>query len=151
MSAIVSRIEIARPPEDAFAYVVDPTRFPEWQNDVVTVRVEQSGRLGLGSRFTTVRRIGRTEREMTQEVTALDPPRGWSVRGVGGPIRPNADVTVEPLDDGTRSLVTFAFDFDGQAMGKVLLPLVRRMTAKQAPMSIRRLKERLETGAAQTS
>jgi hypothetical protein len=84
---------------------------------------------------------------MTQEVTTLDAPRAWSVRGVDGPIRPNVDVSIEPLEGGTRSLVTFAFDFDGHAMGQVLLPLVRRMTAKQAPVSVRRLKERLEAGA----
>jgi hypothetical protein len=33
------------------------------------------------------------------------------VRGVDGPFRPSADITVEPLDGDTRSQVTFALDF----------------------------------------
>jgi uncharacterized protein YndB with AHSA1/START domain len=138
MSAIVTRVEIARTPDAVFAYVADPTRFPEWQADVVSVAVHADGR------FTTVRRIGGTDRAMTQEVALLDPPRRWSVRGVDGPVRPNVDLTVEPLDGGTRSRLTFAFDYDGHAMGRALLPMVRRMTARVAPRSVARLKELLE-------
>jgi uncharacterized protein YndB with AHSA1/START domain len=138
MTAIVTRIEIARPPEEVFAYVADPTRFPEWQSDVVSVRLHDDGR------FTTVRRVGGADRAMTQEVTAREAPRRWSVRGVDGPIRPNVDLTVEPLADGAGSAVTFAFDYDGHAMGNALLPLVRRVTAQRAPLSVRRLKELLE-------
>jgi len=35
MAPIESSIEIARPPEEVFAYFADPTRFAEWQRDVV--------------------------------------------------------------------------------------------------------------------
>jgi uncharacterized protein YndB with AHSA1/START domain len=144
MPAIVSQIEIARPPGVVFAFVTDPTRFPQWQHDVVAVRVEGPGVVDVGGRFTTVRQIGRVERDMTQQVTVRQEGRAWSVRGVDGPVRPNVDVTVQPLDDGERCLVTFVFDFDGHAMGRALLPLVRRMTARQAPLSVRRLKDLLE-------
>lgn len=144
MAPIVSVVEIDRPPAEVFAYVADPTRFPEWQDDVVRVRLAAPGPLRVGGRFTTTRRIGRSERDMVQEVAVLDAPRAWSARAVGGTVRPNADVVLEPLDGGTRSRVTFAFDFDGSAMGQVLLPLVRRMIAKQAPISLGHLKERLE-------
>jgi hypothetical protein len=40
VSPIVSTIDIARPPEQVFRYVTDPSRFSEWQRDVV--RVEAS-------------------------------------------------------------------------------------------------------------
>ena len=144
MAAVVSNIEIARPPDEVFAYVTDPSRFAEWQDDVV--RVEAGGPPGVGSRFTTTRRIGGTERTMTQEVTENSPPRSWAAHGIDGPIRPNATVAVEPLDDGARSRVTFALDFEGHGIGMPLVPMVRRMAAKQAPTSYRNLKERLETG-----
>jgi len=146
MPPIVSSVEIARPPDEVFTYVTDPSRFPEWQHDVVSVRIEGDGRPGVGSRFTTTRRIGGVERTMTQEITEVSPPRSWVVHGVDGPIRPNANVTVEPLDDGARSRVTFALDFEGHGIGKPLLPAVRRQTLKVAPTSYRNLKERLERG-----
>jgi hypothetical protein len=37
MAAIVGSIEIARRPEDVFAYATDSSRFPEWQASVVSV------------------------------------------------------------------------------------------------------------------
>jgi uncharacterized protein YndB with AHSA1/START domain len=147
MPPIVSSIDIARPPDEVFAYATDPTRFAEWQRDVVRVRVDGDGPAGVGTRFTTTRRVGGTERTMTQEVTERNAPRSWAARGVDGPIRPSATVTVEPLEGGTRSRVTFALDFEGHGIGRPLLPAVRRQTRRAAPVSYRNLKARLEGGA----
>jgi uncharacterized protein YndB with AHSA1/START domain len=142
---IVSSFEIARPPAEVFAYVTDPSRFPEWQHDVVRVRVEGDGPPALGGRFATVRRIGRVEQTTMQEITELDPPRRWTVRGVDGPFRPSAEVTVEPAGDGSRSLVTVTLDFEGHGIGRLLpLDVIRRMAAKGAPRSYQNLKELLE-------
>ncbi len=138
MAPIVSTLDIARPPADVFAVATDPARFPEWQRDVV--RVSPLG----GGRFTTVRRIGRAERTMTQEITENAAPRHWSARGVDGPIRPSAAITVEPLDGGARSRVRFELDFEGHGIGLPLLPLVRRQARRAAPVSHRTLKRLLE-------
>jgi uncharacterized protein YndB with AHSA1/START domain len=146
MAPIVSFVEIARPPDEVFAYVTDPSRFAEWQRDVVDVRVEGGRPPGLGDRFATIRRVGGVERTMTQEVTELRPPRSWVVLGVDGPIRPSATVTVEPLDGRAGSRVTFALDFEGHGIGRALLPAVRRQAQKGAPVSYRNLKELLERG-----
>lgn len=148
MPPIVSSFEVARSPDEVYSYVTDPSRFPEWQDDVVRVRI-QGGRLtGVGTRFTTTRRIGRVEQTTTQEITEITPPRSWACHGVDGSFRPSAGITVEPLGDGTRSLVTIALDFEGRGIGKLLpLDVIRRMAAKGAPKSYRNLKERLERGA----
>ena len=145
MAPIVSQIEIGRPPDEVFGYVTDVSRFPEWQRDVVRVRVEAGGPAGVGTRFTTTRRFARAERTLTQEVTEVDAPRRWAARGIDGPIRPSATVTVEPIDGGTRSRVTFGLDFVGHGLGVALLPLVRRQAERGAPVSYRALKERLES------
>ena len=143
MPPIVSSIEIARPPDEVFSYVTDASRFAEWQDDVVSVRIEGGRPPGVGSRFTTTRRVGGT---MTQEITEISAPRSWAAHGVDGPIRPNVNLTVEPLNDGARSRVTIALDFEGHGIGKPLLPVVRRQTLRVAPTSYRNLKERLERG-----
>ncbi len=147
MAPIESSIEIARPPEEVFAYLADPSRFAEWQHDVVRVDLKGDRPPSLGTRFTTTRRIGGVERAMTQEVTELRPPRSWAVRGVDGPIRASANVTVEPLDGGTRSRVRIALAFEGHGIGRPLVPAVRRQAQRAAPVSYRNLKERLERGA----
>jgi uncharacterized protein YndB with AHSA1/START domain len=148
MAPIVSRFEVARPPDEVFAYVTDPTRFAEWQDDVVRARMEGGRPPRVGARFTTTRRIGRVEQTTTQQTTALRPPRSWAASGVDGPFRPSATITVEPLDGGARSRVTIALDFEGRGLGRLLpLDVIRRMAARRAPRSYRNLKERLERGA----
>ncbi|MFL6056593.1 MAG: SRPBCC family protein [Actinoallomurus sp.] len=147
MSALVSTIEVARRPEEVFAYVTDPTRFPEWQDDVVSVCMTGDEPPAVGTRFTTTRRIGGVDRTMTQEIIRIEPPRAWSAEGVDGPIRPAAGVTIEPLDDGARSRVTFTLDFRGHGVGVPLVPLVRRQARQGAAQSYRSLRELLEGSA----
>jgi uncharacterized protein YndB with AHSA1/START domain len=138
MAPQVSTIEIARPPDEVFAFVTDPSHFTDWQRDVVGVHLID------GSRFTTTRRISGAERTMTQRITRNDPPREWAAEGIDGPIRPHATVTVEPIDGGTRSRVTFGLDFVAHGIGVPLLPLVRRQAQRGAPISYQTLKTLLE-------
>jgi uncharacterized protein YndB with AHSA1/START domain len=145
MAPFVSSIEIDRPPAEVFGYVTDPARFAEWQADVVSAETLLGAPGEVGTTFTTTRRIGRSARTMTQRVTRAQPPGAWQVRGVDGPLRPALDLTIEPLDGGRRSRVTFALDFEGRGFADLLVPAVRRIAAKAAPASYRRLKERLET------
>jgi uncharacterized protein YndB with AHSA1/START domain len=144
MTPVTTTIEIARTADDVFAYVTDPRCFPEWQQGVVSGRLD-TATTRVGSRCTTVRRIGGRTREVITEVTECDPPYRWADRGIEGPIRASVSVTVEPLADGSRCRVTIAVDFTGHGFGKVLVPLfVRRQAARENPESMRRLKQRLE-------
>lgn len=145
MAQIVSRVEIARRPEDVFSYVSDPSRLAEWQESVVSARVEGGGPPTVGSQAITTRRIGRSERTMTMELTEITAPRSWAVRGIDGPVRGIVKGTVEPLDGGARSRVTLELDFEGHGIGKLLVPLLVRPQAKQElPKNAQNLKERLE-------
>ena len=139
MEPLVSNIEIARPPEEVFAFATDPLHFAEWQHDVVSAHM-------LGdSRFTTTRRISGAERAMTQQITRNDPPLVWAAEGIDGPIRPRATITIEPVNDGARSRATFTLDFEGHGLGVPLVPLVRRQAQRVAPNSYRNLKRLLES------
>jgi uncharacterized protein YndB with AHSA1/START domain len=147
MAPIVEHIEISRRPEDVFSYVTDPSRLPEWQESVVSVR-RDSAAITVGSKAVVTRRVGRREQAMTAELVELNPPRSWAVRGIDGPVRGNVKGTIEPLDDGARSRVTIELDFEGHGIGKLLVPLVvRRQAQKEVPRNQLKLKERLESGA----
>jgi uncharacterized protein YndB with AHSA1/START domain len=149
VTAIVESIEISRPPEEVFSYMTDPSRLTEWQESLVSSRLEGGGQPTVGSRVTQTRRIGRGERTMTMEVTEHNPPARFGFRGIDGPVRAIGTGSVEPLDDGARSRVTIEMDFEGHGIGKLLVPLVVRRQAKgELPKNEQRLKERLESGAA---
>lgn len=144
MAPIVSSTEVARPAEEAFAYVIDPRTMPEWQQGVTRGELDTPS-TRVGSHCTTVRKIGGRDREVVTEITEYDPPRRWADRGVEGPIRAIVGVTVEPLSDASRSRITIELDFTGHGIGKLLVPLVvRRQAAKEMPENMKRLKERLE-------
>jgi uncharacterized protein YndB with AHSA1/START domain len=147
MAAIVNSVEIARSPEDVFAYVADLAAHGEWQERILETKVETEGPTRLGSRATDTRKVPGGKREVTYEIVEWDPPRRFGFKGVGGPIRPDGRVTVEPVDDGARARITLELDFTGHGFGKVLLPFVRRDAGKEVPQAQAKLKERLESGA----
>ena len=101
MAPIAASTEAARPAEEAFADVIDPSTMSEWQQGVVRGHLD-TPTTRVGSRCTTIRRIGRREREVITEITEYDPPRRWADRGISGPIRAIVAVTVEPLADSAR-------------------------------------------------
>jgi uncharacterized protein YndB with AHSA1/START domain len=144
MDPITNSIEVARPAEDVFAYVTDPRHMPEWQKGCLRGQLD-GPTTRIGSRCTTTRSIGGREREVTTEITEYDPPRKWADHGIDGPIRAIVAVTVQPLDEGSRSRLTIELDFAGHGIGKILVPLVvRRQAAKEMPGNMGRLRRRLE-------
>jgi hypothetical protein len=55
-------------------------------------------------------------------------------------------VAVTPQNDGRGSRVTIELDFTGHGIGKLLVPLVvRRSARKEMPSNLDKLKRRLET------
>ena len=148
MAPIASSIEIARPPDEVFAYITDPTHLAEWQESLVSAHSEGDGPLARGSKVATTRRVGRSERTMTMTVESMSPPRSWALRGIDGPVRLIVNGAIEPLDEGARSRVTIELDFEGRGLGKLLVPLVvRRQAAKEHPQNLQNLKQRLESGS----
>jgi uncharacterized protein YndB with AHSA1/START domain len=148
MAPLVHSVEIDRSPEDVFAYVTDPSRFPEWQDAVVSARLEGSGPVQPGSRVQLTRRMGKREQTMTSELTEYSPPRSYAFRVIDGPVRALGNGRFEPLGDGDRTRFTFELDFEGHGIGKLLVPLVvRRQAAKELPESHANLKTQLESAA----
>jgi hypothetical protein len=143
MPPITTTIQVDRCADDVFAYATDPTRFSEWQQGVTGGHMDDDAPT-VGARCHTTRRIGGADRPSVSEVTHIDPPKAWGVRGIDGPIRAIVDLTVQPLT-ADRSQLTISVDFIGHGIGKILVPLmVRREAAKEMPTNLATLKRRLE-------
>ena len=145
MAPIITSADIDRPAAEVFAYATDPTRFSEWQQGVVDGHMEGAASgPAVGDKCFTTRRIGGANRPSTSELTHVNPPKSWGVRGIDGPIRATVEVEVEPLGDA-RSRLTISVDFTGNGIGKVLVPLmVRREARKEMPANMAALKRRVE-------
>ena len=145
MAPLVHSVEIDRGPDEVFAYVTDPSRFTEWQAEVVSAHAEDSGPLQEGSRIVMTRRMGGREQTMTTEYTEYDSPRSYAFRVLDGPVRALGKGKIEPLGDGDRTRFTMELDFEGHGIGKLLVPLVvRRQAAKELAHTHEDLKRVLE-------
>ena len=147
MAAIEESIEISRRPEEVFSYATDFSSFSDWQRRVVRARQQGDAPLAVGSTAAVIRRVGPRELMTTEEITQLNPPRTWEVRGAGSiPVVAIAKGTIKPLDGGARSLLTIALEFEGHGIGKLLVPIIRGQSRKQLPRDEERLKALLECG-----
>lgn len=147
MAGIKESVEIARRPEEVFAYLDQLPRHGEWQEQILSVHVDTEGPTTVGTKATEKRKAGGREQTITYEITEHDPPRSFAFRGLNGPIRPVGRGTVEPVGDGSSSRVTIELDFEGHGFGKVLKPMVIMQAKKQVPKDHQKLKERLESGS----
>ena len=133
-------IEIARPPEDVFAFVTDIDNLGRWQP---TVReVDWDGELREGSEFEETRELlGRRARSRLA-VIALDPPAEFSIRVVEGPVPLTVRHLLEPVESGTR----LTLEAEGEAGGLMRLaaPIAERAAARQASQDLERLKRLIE-------
>ena len=148
MPPIITTAEIGRPAAQVFACATGPSLFSRWQKGVQDGHLDGpadgTGVPPVGARCVTTRRIGRASRPVTSELTHIDPPRTWGVRGTDGPIRATAEVLVEPVA-GSRSRLTISVDFTGVGIGKILVPLmVRREARKEMPENTAALKRLIE-------
>jgi uncharacterized protein YndB with AHSA1/START domain len=134
VAPIVTSIEIARSPEDVFAYVTDPSRLTEWQESLVGSRTEGGGpaAVGLEGHTDPPRRSQRTHDDLGDH--GDQSPEDLAVRGIDGPVRGMVRGTVEPVAESERSRVTIELDFETHGIGKLLVPLVvRRQTRSRCP------------------
>ncbi|MCC6317431.1 MAG: SRPBCC family protein [Gemmatimonadaceae bacterium] len=145
---IRSHIEIDRTPTEVFAYVADLDRHCEWQDAIISARKVPAGPTRLGTHNFETRRLPGGPREVESEIYEYEPPRRIAAKGVNGPVRATIVISIEPLDGASRSRLTTELTLEGRGIGRLLLPLARRVARKQVPRDQLRLKHILESGQA---
>ena len=126
-------IEIARTPEDVFAYLTDVSNLPAWQAGVKSATqrdgwIEESRSL-LGKELTT-----------TLEIVDREEPRLFTLRALDSPVPFTVRHELGPADGGTRLTVTAEGEVPGFAAG-----LLARRAERQFRNDFARLKRILES------
>jgi carbon monoxide dehydrogenase subunit G len=125
-------IEIARTPEDVFAYLTDVSNLPAWQTGV------RSATLRDGRVEETRSLLGR-ELRTSLEVVERDEPRLFTLRALDSPVPFTVRHELAPTNGGTRLTVTAEGDVPGFAAG-----LLARRAERQFRKDFERLKQILE-------
>src|SRR5205823_9025933 len=68
-------IEVARAPEDVFAYLTDVSNLPSWQSGVHSAQIEDAGPPRAGARIRESRHMLGRELNTTLEISEYDAPR----------------------------------------------------------------------------
>ena len=79
MISFDTSVRIARPVDDVFTFLADPTRFPVWNSAVTSVRRTSATTYTMRRELPT----GRADNEL--EVVELTPPAVFAVRTTSGP------------------------------------------------------------------
>jgi carbon monoxide dehydrogenase subunit G len=125
-------IEIARTPEDVFAYLTDVSNLPAWQAGVKSA-IRRDGRIEE-SRSLLGREL-HTELEIVEE----EQPRLFTLRALNSPVPFTVRHELEPADGGTKLTVIAEGEVPGFAAG-----LMRRRAERQFRKDFERLKRILE-------
>ena len=135
--------QIAKQPDDVFAYVADPSKLSTWQTNTVSTMVVGGGPVGLGSRILEVHRApGGKELSQVVEFWEFDPGRRLSIRVVDGPVPIDCRFIFEQRDGGTR--VSFNVYGDPSGPLRFAKPLMVWALKRQFTGYCRTLKRVLE-------
>jgi carbon monoxide dehydrogenase subunit G len=135
-------IEIARTPEQVFAYLTDTSNLTEWQSGVHAAELEGGGEPRAGARISESRHLLGRELHTTLEIAEFVPPRLFALRALDGPVPFTVRHELEPSGGGT--LLTVVGEGDAGLLPGFAAGLVARRAEKQFRKDFERLKELLE-------
>lgn len=96
------QVQINRPVETVFSFVVEPANTVQWLDVVSEAGKTSEGELGVGSVYRQLFRLrGETNQEMFFEITVFEPNQSMAFRRKGGQYPISGVYTFETNGDGT--------------------------------------------------
>ncbi|MFY9581081.1 MAG: SRPBCC family protein [Gaiellaceae bacterium] len=133
-------IEIARPPEEVFAYLTDVPRIPEWQSSAGSAEVD--GEVREGARIRERRTFMGHGVKVELEVTRYEPPRRFDVSSRGGPVSYEVRHALERSGGGTHLDVEVGIKLSGMMRLAAQGPL--KLAEREFRADFTRFKDLLE-------
>jgi len=135
-------LEIARPPADVFAALIDLERLPEWQESALESRSD--GALEKGARIHERRRAMGRVVENELEVTTFEPGRRLTLKVVDGPVPFSVDHQFVEQDGGGSTFLHEIAEGNAGSFMKLAKPMLKRHAERELRGDFERLKQQLE-------
>ena len=142
MIHVEDRVPVRLHADEAFAYLADFTRLPEWDPGIVRARRLDTGPLALGARFEVVARFLGREVPMTYELVVFEPEaRRAELEGRAEGVRARDRIALTPR--GTGAEVHWRADFELLGASRFVEPLSRPLFHRLARAAMDGLREKL--------
>lgn len=132
---------ISRPQREVFEYTSDFGNLADWDPGIAESKKVSDGPVGVGSRFDVLVSFGASKTPMTYEITEYEPNHRVVLVGSGDTLQAIDEITFEPREDGSKTLVDYTADLRFKNFIKYIAPLM-------SPV-LRRVGERAVNGLAE--
>ena len=123
MARFSHTVEISRPPEDVFPWLLEEDKVPRWTSHLDTYQA-LDGSLGPGSRVRQVLEVSGRRIDVELEITRYDPPRGAETRFTERGIDVVNTYVLEAAGAGTR--LTQSLEAKPRGLSaRMLMPVVQ--------------------------
>ena len=136
-------IMINRPVEEVFAYVCELQNGPKWQPALVEVRRISEGPLGIGTKYTGVRKFMGLKVESFIEYTIYEQDKRFSMKSVSGNSPFEQSFLFESKDEGTQ--LTTRLDLETSGLMGLARPMIASGLKKEMDANFNNLKNVLES------
>ena len=143
MVKIEHSLVIARPIDQVFLFLVNPSNNSLWQEGVIESRQISEGPVDVGTRGRDIRKFLGRQIECDYEIVEYEPKEKIRFKSISGSIQFKGSYTFQSVEQGTR----FTFTIEGSAgpWFSLLGLLATRLAKKQVEADPNRLKNLLES------
>jgi ribosome-associated toxin RatA of RatAB toxin-antitoxin module len=129
VNSVTRSIRIDRPPEEVFALVDDPARYPDFFKGITRWESRSKRKRGVGARYRVLMKVGSIEAGGTVVVTERIENRriGWTAEQG---IRQEGRWELKPLDDATEVSLEVTFDLSGGPIGSLVERMAGRIVSR---------------------
>jgi uncharacterized protein YndB with AHSA1/START domain len=138
-----AEVEIARPAQDVFPYLIEAEKRRQWVHGLVESTPLGDGKLGVGSRFRDVVVDHGLRTTVEAEVERYEPNDGLTARLEARGFVSRVDYRLQDLDGGTRVGCTVETEFT-MRVARLFARLVTRHAQEAIESSLTTLKRVLE-------
>ena len=144
MKEFTTRIDIARPVHEVFAFVSDQTNAPQWHTGLHEVRKLTEGPLGVGSEFEFVRSFAGRRVTARNRFVAFEPDRYVQFEILDSWFNGRASYLAEANQTGGTALTSW-MQFLARGLMALLEPVLLRLLVKGSEHDEQRLRQLLES------
>lgn len=135
--------QIARPPQQVFEVIADPTRATAFLDNITECIKLTDGPIAVGTRFRETRVMGGKEASTELLVTDHEPYTHVGVSSEAEGIKVVYHYRLAPAGGGTR--LTWTCEVDAGGLRRMMLPLLAGIMKKEDGEHLQRLKAHLES------